>query len=107
VKRRAYAVRGFSPLEREPAGGLGGPFGNWRIAGSGIFSDPGKLPFFKPERPLSVPSPVLRLPPHTRGGGCRMTVRWTKWSWLAFTGGLVVALLAWILFAPEIRALHQ
>jgi len=83
-----------------------GLFGNWRIVGSGIFSDPGKLPFFEPERPLSVPSRALRLPPHTRGGG-GMTVRWTKWSWLAFTGGLVVAVLVWILFAPEIRALHQ
>ena len=60
-----------------------------------------------PERPLSVPPRALRLPPHTRRGAREMTLRWTKWSWLAFTGGLVVALLVWILFAPEIRALHQ
>jgi hypothetical protein len=34
-------------------------------------------------------------------------MRWTKWSWLAFAGGLVVAVVVWILFAPEIRALHK
>jgi hypothetical protein len=34
-------------------------------------------------------------------------MRWTKWSWLAFAGGLVVAVLAWILFAPEIRGLRR
>jgi hypothetical protein len=34
-------------------------------------------------------------------------MRWNKWSWLAVTGGLVVAVLAWIRFAPEIRALRH
>ncbi len=32
-------------------------------------------------------------------------MHWTRWSWLAFAGCLIVAIVAWILFAPEIRAL--
>jgi hypothetical protein len=106
-KGRGWLVSGLFAEKREPAGGIPGFFGNRKIVGIGIFLANGKLPFFVPERPLSVTPRGLRLPPHTRGGGCGMTVRWTKWSWLAFTGGLVVAVLAWILFAPEIRALHQ
>jgi hypothetical protein len=34
-------------------------------------------------------------------------MHWTKWSWLAAAAVLVVATVAWILFAPEIRALHS
>jgi hypothetical protein len=34
-------------------------------------------------------------------------MHWSKWSWLAFAGGIVVALVAWILFAPDIRALGR
>jgi hypothetical protein len=34
-------------------------------------------------------------------------MHWTKWSWFALTGGLIVILVALILFAPEIRALGR
>jgi hypothetical protein len=31
-------------------------------------------------------------------------MRWTKWSWLAFVGCIVIVLVAWILYAPDIFA---
>jgi hypothetical protein len=34
-------------------------------------------------------------------------MHWTKWSWFVIAGGLVVAAIAWILFAPEILALRR
>ncbi|HTA80340.1 MAG TPA: hypothetical protein VK720_12400 [Terracidiphilus sp.] len=34
-------------------------------------------------------------------------MHWTKWSWLAIGGCLIVAAVAWILFAPELNALSK
>jgi hypothetical protein len=34
-------------------------------------------------------------------------MRWTKWSWLALAGAVAVAFVAWVLFAPEILAVHR
>lgn len=31
-------------------------------------------------------------------------MRWTGWSWLAIVGGIVVVAIAWVLFAPDLRA---
>jgi hypothetical protein len=66
------------------------------------------LPFCLRDRPFECPASKYGL------GGLRerrelagTLMRWTKWSWFALTGGLVVAVLVWILFAPEIRALHR
>jgi len=34
-------------------------------------------------------------------------MHWTKWSWLALAGALVVGAIAWVLFAPEVVALRN
>jgi hypothetical protein len=34
-------------------------------------------------------------------------VHWTKWSWLVLAGAMIVALVAAILFAPEIESLRR
>ncbi len=34
-------------------------------------------------------------------------MHWSKWSWFAVTGCLVVVIVAWILFAPDILALGR
>jgi hypothetical protein len=33
-------------------------------------------------------------------------MHWTKWTWLALAGLLIVAALTWILFAPELHAIR-
>jgi|GEM_PF-3773672 hypothetical protein len=34
-------------------------------------------------------------------------MHWSKWSWLALAGVFLVAFVAWVLFAPEILAVHR
>src|SRR5579872_2714859 len=59
--------------------------------------------FFRSRTSLQCcpPEPAIPRPPE------RHAMHWSKWSWLAFAGGIVVALVAWILFAPDIRALGR
>ena len=35
------------------------------------------------------------------------SIHWTRWSWLAFAGALVVAAIAWVLFAPDVLELRK
>lgn len=34
-------------------------------------------------------------------------MHWSKWSWLTLAGVLLVAFVAWVLFAPEILAVRR
>jgi hypothetical protein len=49
-------------------------------------------------------SPIGALP---IGSLSEALMHWTKWSWLALGGCLIVAAVAWILFAPELNALGK
>lgn len=49
-------------------------------------------------RPNSMPASQFRR---------EHTMHWTKWTWLALAGFALVALIACILFAPDLMTLRQ
>jgi len=64
------------------------------------------LPFPKPARPTLEPIPN-RLHSWPQYGLKGSLMRWTRSSWLALAGAAAVVFVAWVLFAPEILAVHR